>query len=150
MTPDARSSRTHAAPSPQPVARLPRILIADDSATHRLLLEFMLDGEYEVRIASDGEAALECAASFQPDLALLDVVMPRMDGLTACRRLRELPDGQRMPIILVTSCRDEPDVEAGYASGCTDYIAKPVDRFELLAKVESWLAVCGSTNGPLP
>jgi CheY-like chemotaxis protein len=137
-------------PARRAIARPPRILIADDSATHRLLLEFMLDGEYEVRVASDGEAALECAASFQPDLALLDVVMPRMDGLTTCRRLRALPSGQRMPIILVTSRRDEPDVEAGYASGCTDYIAKPVDRFELLAKIESWLAVYDSAEGKVP
>jgi CheY-like chemotaxis protein len=70
---------------------------------------------------------------------LMDVVMPKMDGLAACRALRELPSTRATPIILVTT-RGEPfNVEAGYSSGCSDYVTKPVDGAELLEKVAVYL-----------
>lgn len=124
-----------------------RVLIVDDSAMHRLWLEAMLEGRYALRAASDGQAAVDSVAAFRPDVILLDVMMPGMDGLTACRALRERPESRAIPIILVTSQREEWDVEAGFASGCTDYITKPVDRLELLAKLESWLEAVPVTNG---
>lgn len=123
------------------VGRKPRVLIVDDSPTYRLWLEMMLQHRYEVFTAEDGEAALRCGSSVQPDLILLDVVMPKLDGLAACRALRERPETRATPIILVTSQNEEWDVEAGFTSGCTDYVMKPVDQLELLAKVESWLDV---------
>ncbi len=128
--------------------RKPRILIVDDSPTYRLWLEMMLQHRYQVFTAEDGEAALRCGVSVHPDLILLDVVMPKLDGLSACRALRDRPETRTTPIILVTSQNEEWDVEAGFTSGCTDYVMKPVDQLELLAKVESWLdvAVEGSTG----
>ena len=123
------------------VGRKPRVLIVDDSPTYRLWLEMMLQHRYEVFTAEDGEAALRCGASVQPDLILLDVVMPKLDGLSACRALRERAETRTTPIILVTSQNEEWDVEAGFTSGCTDYVMKPVDQLELLSKVESWLDV---------
>ena len=117
----------------------PRILIVDDSATFRLWLLMLLEGPYEMHVAEDGQEGVECALRVQPHLILLDVEMPRKDGLAACRELRAHPATCHTPIILVTSRREEWDLEAGYISGCTDYIKKPVDQAELLAKIESWL-----------
>lgn len=116
-----------------------RILIVDDSSTHRLWLELMLGSRYEVDIAVDGEGGLKSAAVNHPDLILLDVVMPGLDGFTTCRELRKRPETRQTPVIMVTTRDEELDVETGYTSGCTDYISKPVDQLELLAKVESWL-----------
>jgi CheY-like chemotaxis protein len=116
-----------------------RILIVDDSSTHRLWLEMMLNCCYEVHVATDGGAGVRSALRILPDLILLDVVMPGLDGLEACKELRRHPQTAHTPVILVTTQSDELDVEAGYGSGCTDYILKPVDQVELLAKVGSWI-----------
>lgn len=118
-----------------------RILIVDDSTTYRLWLEMMLQGRYQVFTAADGHSGVQCALRVRPHLILLDVVMPNMDGLTACRALRWDPSTRRTPIILVTTKGEEWDLEAGFTAGCTDYITKPVDQLEFLAKVESWLDV---------
>ena len=118
----------------------PILLLVDDAVTSRLALYGMLVGRFEVHAAADGHAGVALAREIRPDLILLDVVMPVMDGLEACRALRADPATSATPIILVTSLNDEWDLEAGYAAGCTDYVIKPVDREELLAKVDSWLA----------
>ena len=116
-----------------------RILIVDDSSTHRLWLELMLGSRYEIDVAIDGESGLRSAVANRPDLILLDVVMPGVDGFAACRELRKRPETRQTPVIMVTTRDEELDVETGYSNGCTDYISKPVDQLELLAKVESWL-----------
>jgi putative two-component system response regulator len=118
----------------------PRLLVVDDAATSRFALVSMLGDRYEVHTAADGRAGVEMAHATLPHLILLDVVMPVMDGFAACRALRANPATHATPIILVTSQDDEWDVQAGYTSGCTDYVVKPADRTELLAKIESWLA----------
>lgn len=120
-----------------------RILIVDDSSTHRLWLELMLGSRYDIDVAVDGEAGLRAAVANKPDLILLDVVMPGVDGFTTCRALRKRTETRQTPVIMVTTKDEEIDVETGYTSGCTDYIAKPVDQLELLAKVESWLDASG-------
>lgn len=125
-------------------AKRRRILIVDDSSTHRLWLELMLGSRYDIDVAVDGEDGLKAAALHKPDLILLDVVMPKADGFTTCRALRARADTQKTPVIMVTTKDEEIDVETGYTSGCTDYIAKPVDQLELLAKVESWLEAAGA------
>ncbi len=117
---------------------MPVLRVVDDSATAREFLRRQL-GNYDVRTASDGEEGVRAALDSRPALILMDVVMPKMDGLTACRTLRGIAAMAAVPIILVTSLDEEWDVEEGYRSGCTDYIAKPVDTAELLAKVETWL-----------
>jgi len=131
------------APEAPHQAKRCRILIVDDSSTHRLWLELMLGSRYDIDVAVDGEAGLRAAVANQPDLILLDVVMPGVDGFTTCRALRKRTETRKTPVIMVTTKDEEIDVETGYTSGCTDYIAKPVDQLELLAKVESWLDASG-------
>jgi twitching motility two-component system response regulator PilH len=121
-----------------------RILIVDDSSTHRLWLELMLGSRYDIDVAVDGESGLRSAVANHPDLILLDVVMPGVDGFAACRELRKRPETRLTPVIMVTTKDEELDVETGYSNGCTDYISKPVDQLELLAKVESWLDAAGT------
>lgn len=117
-----------------------RLLVVDDSATARRFMQQQL-AAYEVHVAVDGRQGLELAAAVKPDLILLDVVMPRLDGIATCRELRRRPETAVTPIILVTSQDAEGNVESAYRNGATDFIAKPVDAAELRAKVESWLAI---------
>jgi len=127
-------------------ATKPRLLLVDDAVTSRLALYAILVGRFEVHTATDGHSGVAMARALQPHIILLDVVMPVMGGLEACRILRADPQTAATPIILVTSLNDEWDLEAGFAAGCTDYVIKPVDREELLAKVDSWLAAALGDN----
>jgi CheY-like chemotaxis protein len=115
------------------------VLVVDDAATARLALANVLGSRFELHMADDGRAGLELARAVAPHLILMDVMMPEMDGLEACRAMRATRELETTPIILVTAQGDEWDVEAGYTSGCTDYVTKPVDRVELMAKIDSWL-----------
>lgn len=119
-----------------------KILVVDDSRT-ALMVELMAlrSGPFEIVTAGDGEEAIAKVRAERPDLVLLDLVMPRMDGLEACRRLREDPSTRTTPIIMVTTRGEMDSIEAGYASGCSDYVTKPIDRTELLAKVNSLLGL---------
>lgn len=117
----------------------PRLLIIDDSATIRFALFALLNERFDVHVAMDGETGLEIAREIQPHIILLDVVMPGMDGFSVCQALREDANTVVTPVIMVTSQDEEWDVEAGFASGCTDYVRKPVDKTELLMKIDSWL-----------
>jgi CheY-like chemotaxis protein len=117
-----------------------RILLVDDSKTVLLVERMILArGEYDVLTAGDGEEGIAKARAERPDLILMDVVMPRMDGFEACRRLRADADTRRIPIILVTTRGEAPNVEQGYASGASEYVTKPIDGLELLTKVKSCL-----------
>lgn len=117
-----------------------RILIIDDSPTSRFWLQTMLGKEeFDIHSAKDGEEGLARAAESRPDLVLLDVIMPGMDGFAVCRRLRMRSESATIPIIMVTTRGEAVNVEQGYESGCTDYVTKPIDRLELLAKVRSHL-----------
>jgi DNA-binding response OmpR family regulator len=117
-----------------------KILLVDDSSTVLLLHRMMLSHcGYELLTARDGQEALDKAVVERPDLIFLDVLMPRMDGFQTCRVLRSRTETKDVPIILVTT-RGEPHyVRQGFESGCTDYITKPFDGEELLAKVRSHL-----------
>jgi CheY-like chemotaxis protein len=113
-----------------------KILIVDDSTIVRMVETLILTRAfYELLSADNGEDALRTAASERPDLILMDVVMPRMGGLEACRRLREQDATRTTPIILVSTRGEPENVEKGFASGCTDYLTKPIDPRELLYKV---------------
>jgi CheY-like chemotaxis protein len=117
-----------------------RILLVDDSKTVLLVERMILArGEYDVLTAGDGEEGIAKARAERPDLILMDVVMPRMDGFEACRRLRADAETRRIPIILVTTRGEAPNVEQGYASGASEYVTKPIDGLELLTKVKSCL-----------
>jgi CheY-like chemotaxis protein len=117
-----------------------RILLVDDSRTVLLVERMILArGDYDVITASDGAEGVEKARAEKPDLVLMDVVMPRMDGFEACRRIRADAATRGIPVILVTTRGEAPNVEQGFASGASEYVTKPIDGVELLAKVKSCL-----------
>jgi CheY-like chemotaxis protein len=121
----------------------PKILIVDDSVT-TLLMEEMLLKEYtnfDVVQARNGQEAVKVALEEQPSLILMDVVMPKMDGFAACREMRRQEKLKKVPIILVTSRGEPQNVEAGFESGCNDYLTKPIDSNELLQMVNGYLGV---------
>ncbi|HEY6844176.1 MAG TPA: response regulator [Thermoanaerobaculia bacterium] len=117
-----------------------RILLVDDSSTILMMEKLILaNGPWELVTASNGEEAVQKAATLRPDLILLDVIMPKMGGFEACRAIRTRSDTNTIPIIMVTTRGEAANVEAGWASGCTDYVMKPINAVELLAKVRSLL-----------
>ena len=113
-----------------------KILVVDDSRTALFMVTTILRKErYELVTASDGEQALEVAAAELPDLILMDVIMPRKTGFEACRELKRREDTKAIPVILVTTRGEGENVEAGFQSGCNDYVTKPINAQELLTKV---------------
>ena len=113
----------------------PRILIVDDNEHNRAILAARLGANgYATAEACDGVEALEMVRSETPDLILLDVSMPRMDGLEACRRLRSDPKVGFVPVILVTARSDSKDVVAGLEAGADEYLAKPIDQHASCAR----------------
>ena len=117
-----------------------KILLVDDSKTILLMERMILgNGAYELVTALDGHEGIEKARAELPDLILMDVVMPRMNGFEACRRIRSGETTSEIPVIMVTTRGEIESVEAGYESGCADYVIKPIDAQELLAKVHSYL-----------
>lgn len=124
-----------------------KILLVDDSST-TLLMEEMLFKEhtsYGLVLARDGEEAVQKAIAEQPNLILMDVVMPRMNGFEACREMRKHTELSRVPIIMVTSRGESCNVEQGFESGCNDYVTKPINGAELIQIVNGYL---GAQGGP--
>jgi class 3 adenylate cyclase len=120
----------------------PRILVVDDMAANVHILQLRLAAQgYEVLTATDGEAALATARKALPDLILLDVMMPKVDGLEVCRQLRSDPSFPFTPIIMVTAKADPKDVVAGLEAGGDEYLTKPVDQTALVARVKSMLRI---------
>jgi CheY-like chemotaxis protein len=122
-----------------------RILLVDDSDTALLVGEtvFREHTPYKVLTARNGEEAVQKAVAEQPDLILMDVVMPKMDGFTACREIRKQKGLKRMPIVMVTSRGEAANVETGYQSGCDAYLTKPIKATELLELVNMLLGSKG-------
>jgi len=120
----------------------PHILVVDDNPVNVDILRTRLAVHgYEILTAADGEEALVVARAKQPDLILLDVMMPKMDGIQVCRELRADSSLPFMPIILVTAKTDSKDVVAGLEAGGDEYLTKPVDQAALVARVQSMLRV---------
>src|SRR5499427_7095389 len=118
----------------------PRILIVDDHETNRDIFAKRLATQgYELCQATDGEEALDAAKTLLPDLILLDVMMPKLNGIEVCRRLKGDAALPFMSIILVTAKSDTKDVVAGLDAGADEYLVKPVDHVALLARVRSTL-----------
>jgi class 3 adenylate cyclase len=117
-----------------------KILIVDDEPFNLDLLEQELaDYEYAIERAGDGVEALEKTESFEPDLILLDYMMPRMNGLEVLKHLRATPEHQGIPVILLTAKATQEDKVAGLDAGADDYVTKPFDSFELLARVRAMM-----------
>lgn len=114
-----------------------KILLVDDSSTMLLMEQMILSGGgYQLVTARDGAAAVQAALAHAPDLILLDAILPRMDGFEVCRKLRANQRTRETPIILVVSSGDADHVEKGFESGCSDYVAKPLNGAELLSKIK--------------
>jgi serine phosphatase RsbU (regulator of sigma subunit) len=120
----------------------PLILIVDDNPSNVEILEMRLAANnYDIITAADGETGLSLARDKQPDLILLDIMMPKMDGLEVCRRLKGDASLPFTPIIMVTARSDSKDIVAGLESGGDEYLTKPVDHATLVARVKSMLRI---------
>jgi len=114
-----------------------RVLVVEDDAEIADVLRRSLRGEgYEVRVSGDGVEALDVAAAFVPDLVVLDLGLPRLDGIEVCRQLRSESD---VPILMLTARTETEDRVDGLDSGADDYLAKPFERVELLARIRALL-----------
>lgn len=130
---------------PRSAVNATRVLVAEDDAKTRGALVFLLQRQgYEVTVASDGQAAFEALmVPDPPQIALLDWEMPLLDGLHVCRAVRSLPESRYTYIVMVTA-RDEPkDVLAAFAAGVDDFLSKPADSAQLLARVRCGERVLG-------
>ncbi len=117
-----------------------RILVVDDNETNRDILEARLKANgYEVLHADDGEKALAAVQQHRPDLILLDVMMPKLDGFEVCRRIKADASLSFIPIILVTARADSKDIVHGLDAGADEYLTKPIDQKALVARVKALL-----------
>lgn len=117
-----------------------RILIADDNVANRELLEAYLVGiDCELETSVDGQDTLDKIQSFQPDLVLLDVMMPKLSGFEVCKQVKANPDTSRVMILMVTALDELGDVERGVEAGTDDFLSKPVQKVQLLKRVENML-----------
>jgi two-component system alkaline phosphatase synthesis response regulator PhoP len=118
-----------------------KILLVEDSDTTRLTHRILINRRtgYDVIAVANGSEALKTAASQRPDLVLMDVMMPGLDGLEVCRRMRKQEATAKIPIVLLTFRVGEESVSEGFASGCTAYLKKPIEVDELVAALRQHL-----------
>jgi DNA-binding response OmpR family regulator len=123
-------------------AQLGRILVVDDEPADLDLLRHALEQDgYKILVATSGERALQIVGRTRPDLILLDVTMPGLDGFDTCERLKTSADTREIPVVFLTASSDSASLVRGFAVGGDDFIAKPFQRDEVLARVAARLAV---------
>jgi DNA-binding response OmpR family regulator len=116
------------------------VLLADDSNTILMMEKMLLAREnYNLVIATDGQQAYDMALSEKPNLIVLDVVMPKLTGFEVCQKLRQHEQTRTTPILLMTTRGEDENVKKGYEAGCTDYLTKPINAAEFLAKLRTHL-----------
>src|SRR5512137_2790328 len=119
-----------------------RILVVDDTPANIQLLAATLKGKgYQISVATNGKQALEVVERVRPDLILLDVMMPEMDGFETCRRIKASEQWRHIPVIFLTSKAETTDIVQGFELGAVDYVAKPYNAHELLARVNTHLTM---------
>lgn len=117
-----------------------RILLVEDNEDNILLFRFMLEETgYEVIEAVDGISGVEMALKEKPDLVIMDIQLPDIDGMEATRRIRASESDTEVPIVALTSCAMAGDREKALAAGCTGYIEKPIDPDTFIAEIENYL-----------
>ena len=119
-----------------------KILLVDDSRTSLMLQKMMLKDveiELDIHTASNGRQAVEVAARERPDLVLMDVMMPEMNGFEAVRAIRSMPEIAATPIIMITTRGESSNLASGFTAGCNEYLVKPFSAATLLEKVEAYL-----------
>lgn len=116
-----------------------RVLLVDDAKANLDILVEALKGEYKLSLALNGEAALEIAARTNPDLVLLDILMPGIDGYEVCRRMRRMKEMAEVPVIFLSSLEEVRDKTRGFEAGANDYVTKPFEILEVKARVRSLL-----------
>ncbi len=125
-----------------PEERQNTLLLVDDVPTNlKVLVSYLQNFSFKVRIAQDGEDALEQVAYAKPDLILLDVMMPKIDGFETCRQLKQNPETRNIPVIFMSALSDTFDKVAGFEAGGVDYITKPFQHEEVLARVNTHLTL---------
>ena len=129
------------------MGRTNRILIADDHAANRELLEAYLAGvDCEIELSVDGQDTLDKVSSFEPDLILLDVMMPKLSGFEVCRKIKDNAQTSKIMVLMVTALNELGDIERAVKSGTDDFLSKPVNKFELLKRVENMLRLKDTTD----
>ena len=124
-----------------------KILIADDNQANVELLEaYLAEIDCDVQVAKDGQDTLERVALFQPDLILLDVMMPKLSGFEVCKAIKENPNTRGTMILMVTALNELGDIERAVAAGTDDFLSKPVNKPELLKRVENMLSLKDMTD----
>ena len=130
------------------LAHRPRILIAEDDPEIRgVLADILGEDDYEIVVARDGQEALALALGRTPDLVLLDLMMPIVDGREVCRALRSEPRTRDVPVVVLTASSSDDDIVAGFEEGATDYITKPFAPSMVRTRVRSWLLRTASASG---
>jgi len=124
-----------------------RILIADDNQQNCELLDaYLADEGYQIEMVYDGQQTLDAVARQQPDLILLDIMMPRLSGYEVCHRLKSSEATRAIPILMVTALAEMSDIEKGIDAGADDFLTKPINKLELITRVRSLLRVRHLTN----
>lgn len=124
-----------------------KILIADDNIPNCELLDaYLTEENYEIIMAHDGKETLEKVEAENPDLILLDIMMPKLSGYEVCQQLKENPATSPIPILVVTALYEQGDIEKAVNAGCDDFLSKPINSAELKIRVRSMLRVRHLTN----
>jgi CheY-like chemotaxis protein len=124
-----------------------RVLIADDNEANVELLEAYLAGlDVDTQIAVDGQDTLDKVRSFEPDLILLDIMMPKLSGFEVCQRIKSDAATSRIMVLMVTALNELGDIERAVDAGCDDFLSKPVNKVELLKRVENMLKLRDVTD----
>lgn len=119
----------------------PYILATDDEAINQMILEEILDNDYELHCVDNGLECLESVKTRRPDLILMDINMPVMDGIASCKEIKALDGYTELPIIMVSASASEVEIERGLSSGADAYITKPFVEVELITAIEYYLAL---------
>jgi putative two-component system response regulator len=121
--------------------KIPKILVVDDAPENLMVMEAILAKDYSLKLFNDSSKALEYAFANPPDLILLDVMMPKIDGFEVCRRLKANPKLSDVPVIFITSKTDIEDEERGFSVGASDFIHKPISAPIVTARVKTHIKI---------